>query len=708
MRVSSQHGPGTRDGAARRVTGAPGSLTDGEGSWGARTPGCGAYTFASLVAEAGSRWSGPLAGLAGPALHGTMPWALDASALHTSLEGNAVDGSSRGRSVTERPSAKSGEPPLLYRSTWDGQSLGSEGALGKSGEPLPRALEALSVAGTARYYESWAADSLRRDYPTGSEDWAPSLSLDRRHTHGSRMPKAAASLRCAAVWQEARALLSLRAPRRLARLRPPRHTIDGGVHPKAPTTSWGPAHSRHSLSGLLLPSASQSLAAGFGPPSLRTMAASDKAPALSDGQEDASASAGASDDPGVGLLVQVEGRKKPTPAAVLLDEAYLKDTAEALGATEEGMAAWTARVGVDMSKPAFLDTAEAHLLLRQSSKRGGVGRGSRRYIGMIYRKGMAKWCMQLWFRRRTHTLSLAFESALLCARARDRLMLHLRGREECIDKYYLNFPVEADLHLHDIDVIRATRPLPTPPDDSPLGSFVGPVLARQANAKLPAPLVAPRPASGRPSHRSPQLPPHDPAPFRAPSEPWGSPRATTTPETDGPSVTERSVRLSSGEHGAGPAPHCAETMTSRPPAPPLGSEEGRRLGPAWSGNAEWGALPAPMPAPAAPSLPALLEVLAQAVPGGLALQQVLAALGVSHPPDRSPGIDPASWDRILFDAIRVALSGAPSCPAPPRTELFRPNPVRPSAPDPLRPPWGAAPPNDVLDRRWMDGPLVSG
>ena len=464
MRVSSQHGPGTRDGAARRVTGAPGSLTDGEGSWGARTPGCGAYTFASLVAEAGSRWSGPLAGLAGPALHGTMPWALDASALHTSLEGNAVDGSSRGRSVTERPSAKSGEPPLLYRSTWDGQvrpsgsparrarscsacgslrcrcrgntslapnpqSLGSEGALGKSGEPLPRALEALSVAGTARYYESWAADSLRRDYPTGSEDWAPSLSLDRRHTHGSRMPKAAASLRCAAVWQEARALLSLRAPRRLARLRPPRHTIDGGVHPKAPTTSWGPAHSRHSLSGLLLPSASQSLAAGFGPPSLRTMAASDKAPALSDGQEDASASAGASDDPGVGLLVQVEGRKKPTPAAVLLDEAYLKDTAEALGATEEGMAAWTARVGVDMSKPAFLDTAEAHLLLRQSSKRGGVGRGSRRYIGMIYRKGMAKWCMQLWFRRRTHTLSLAFESALLCARARDRLMLHLRGRE---------------------------------------------------------------------------------------------------------------------------------------------------------------------------------------------------------------------------------------------------------------------------------------
>lgn len=122
-------------------------------------------------------------------------------------------------------------------------------------------------------------------------------------------------------------------------------------------------------------------------------------------------------------------------------------------------------------------------------------------------------------------------------------------------------------------------------------------------------------------------------------------------------MTERSVRLSSGEHGAGPAPHCAETMTSRPPAPPLGSEEGRRLGPAWSGNAEWGALPAPMPAPAAPSLPALLEVLAQAVPGGLALQQVLAALGVSHPPDRSPGIDPASWDRILFDAIRVVRSG---------------------------------------------------
>lgn len=134
-------------------------------------------------------------------------------------------------------------------------------------------------------------------------------------------------------------------------------------------------------------------------------------------------------DPGAPGLIWVEGRKKLTPTTALHDEQFLNDTAAALGADEASIARWAQENNVEVARTPFLDTAEAQLLLRRTSKRGGVGRGSRRYIGMIYRKGAARWCMQLWYRRRTHTLSLQYEDPLLCARARDRLMLHLRGVE---------------------------------------------------------------------------------------------------------------------------------------------------------------------------------------------------------------------------------------------------------------------------------------
>ena len=166
-------------------------------------------------------------------------------------------------------------------------------------------------------------------------------------------------------------------------------------------------------------------------------------------------------------MVQLEGRKKPTAAAVLLDEKFLKETCEALGATEAETLAWAREAGCDLEEPPFLETAECQAMLRVGAKRGGVGRGSRRFIGMIYRKGIGKWCMQLWYRRRTHTLPITFDDPAVCARARDRLILHIRGHEECVDKHYLNFPREAPRHLEALAAIVARGGLPPPPPEDP-------------------------------------------------------------------------------------------------------------------------------------------------------------------------------------------------------------------------------------------------
>lgn len=53
--------------------------------------------------------------------------------------------------------------------------------------------------------------------------------------------------------------------------------------------------------------------------------------------------------------------------------------------------------------------------------------GRRKTVGLVYRKRQRVWCVQLWFRSRTHTLYwMPYSNFIVAGRARDRIVLHLR------------------------------------------------------------------------------------------------------------------------------------------------------------------------------------------------------------------------------------------------------------------------------------------
>jgi len=129
-----------------------------------------------------------------------------------------------------------------------------------------------------------------------------------------------------------------------------------------------------------------------------------------------------------------ERAKKMTKAAAGHEDAQaLQEVCAALACGEAEVEAW----------------AEAELPHGKDRPRGsGAGPVKRRSVGLVFRKRQQQWCIQLWFRTRTHTLCwMPFDEAVNAARARDRIVLHLRGSAECLEKGFLNYPEETGWHV---------------------------------------------------------------------------------------------------------------------------------------------------------------------------------------------------------------------------------------------------------------------